>query len=206
MRKYRKFPRIYHLPWSEDIKVNDRVYGHTDMFKGKEVIVSFKMDGENTSIYDDGFCHARSIDSKNHWSRHWVKRFASEIGFKIPCGWRICGENMYAVHSIYYDQLESYLYGFCIWSAVNYYLSYDTTIMWFDRLGVIHVPVIYRGIYDETKIRALDLGNNEGYVIRVADEFHYDDFKYNIAKFVRSKHVKTDKHWMYKNKKRNKLK
>lgn len=35
----------------------------------------------------------------------------------------------------------------------------------------------------------------EGYVIRTANSFHYDDMDANIAKFVRKNHIKTDKHW-----------
>ena len=39
-------------------------------------------------------------------------------------------------------------------------------------------------------------GTSEGYVIRVADSFSYQDFKRCVAKFVRMGHIQTTKHWM----------
>jgi hypothetical protein len=39
--------------------------------------------------------------------------------------------------------------------------------------------------------------NEEGYVVRNADKFHYDDFSSNVAKWVRKNHVQTDTHWMH---------
>jgi len=62
------------------------------------------------------------------------------------------------------------------------------------------VPVIYDGVFDEAKIRKLwsekDWDSVEGYVIRVADSFTYGEFKTKVAKFVRTGHVQTVKHWM----------
>jgi len=201
MRK--KYPRTYHLPWSRSKTDDDRVLRDTDHFKGKEVIVTEKMDGENTTIYND-FIHARSLDSKDHASRHWVKMLQSTIGYQIPQNWRICGENLYAKHSIYYQNLSSYLYVFSIWTDEDKCLSWDETVEWAELLGLQMVPVLYRGIYDEGKIKAcytknsLAGGEQEGYVIRLANEFYYNDFKHSVAKFVRKNHVQTDEHWMNK--------
>ena len=44
------------------------------------------------------------------------------------------------------------------------------------------------------------------YVIRLTDGFQYNDFKHSVAKFVRENHVQTDKHWMTKQIKANRLK
>lgn len=38
---------------------------------------------------------------------------------------------------------------------------------------------------------------HEGYVIRNADGFKYEDFASNVAKYVRANHVQTDSHWMH---------
>ena len=35
----------------------------------------------------------------------------------------------------------------------------------------------------------------EGFVVRNAAAFHYDDFKNNVGKYVRAHHVQTDDHW-----------
>lgn len=45
-QKYIKYPRTYHLPWSNLLK-DDRILEDDENFKNKEVIVTLKMDGEN---------------------------------------------------------------------------------------------------------------------------------------------------------------
>ena len=97
-----KYPRTYHAPWSQGATNDDKIHKTMDHFLGKRVIVTEKMDGESCSFYND-YIHARSLDSVNHYTRNWVKQFhANNIMGNIP-GLRICGENLYAVHSIKYD-------------------------------------------------------------------------------------------------------
>jgi len=43
-----KYPRTYHLPWSPGVNSDDRIIQDLSGVKGKEVIVTLKMDGENT--------------------------------------------------------------------------------------------------------------------------------------------------------------
>lgn len=102
-----KYPRTPHLPWSQGITPDDVKNTSVDCFMGKEVVVTEKMDGENTSLYRDGL-HARSIDSNNHPSRNWVKSFWATKMHDLPEGFRICGKNLYAQHSIPYTSLRSY--------------------------------------------------------------------------------------------------
>jgi hypothetical protein len=33
------------------------------------------------------------------------------------------------------------------------------------------------------------------FVIRTVDSFHYDNFKLNVAKYVRKNHIQTNEHW-----------
>lgn len=197
---YVKYPRTYHMPWSEGMHDDDRMHKDMSEFVGKRVIVTVKMDGENTTMYPD-YIHARSIDGRNHPSRSWAKQFHAQIQGDIPEGWRICCENMYAEHSIAYDDLESFVYGFSIWDNMNYCLDWDLTTEWFFLLGITPVKVLYDEIYDEKAIKALwkpsDWNTIEGYVLRTADGFPYKDFRKQVAKFVRPKHVQTAKHWMY---------
>lgn len=195
-----KYPRTYHLPWSQGMTDDDRMMPDVSVFEGKKVIVSRKLDGENTSFYKDHI-HARSVDSANHPSRNLVKAMWAKIAYEIPEGWRICGENLYATHSIHYDDLESYFYRFSIWNEKNECLNWDETLEWFQLLDIVHVPILYDGIWDEKKIKELwnpkDWDKHEGYVVRTADGFSYKDFKKSVAKFVREKHVHTAKHWMH---------
>lgn len=89
--------------------------------------------------------------------------------------------------------------GFSIWNDRNECLSWDETLTWFTLLGITPVPVLFDGLWDERKIRAIEKtlswDRDEGYVVRLADAFEYRDFKRSIAKFVRKGHVQTTKHW-----------
>lgn len=201
--KWVKFPRTHHVPWSLGVNDDDRVLENMDAFVGRRVIVTIKMDGENTTMYPD-YIHARSVDGRSHPSRDWVKRFRATICADIPEGFRLVGENLFAKHSIHYKDLETYFMAFHVWNERNVCMSWDESLEWFDLMGekgVKHVPVLYDGIYDEEKIRALwsekNWGNMEGYVIRLADEISYGDYRRHVGKFVRKGHVQTAKHWMY---------
>lgn len=193
---YTKYPRTFHLPWSEGATDDDKTLSSVDHFSGVEVVVTEKMDGENTTIYPDGHVHARSIDSGNHPSRNWVKSLAGRIAHQIPEGWRICGENLYAKHSIEYRDLSSYFLVFSIWEG-DKALSWEETVAYAEMLGLNMVPTLYKGVWDEKKIRALWTGTGEGYVVRKAESFIRAEFSTSIAKFVRRNHVQTEAHWMH---------
>lgn len=196
---YIKYPRTLHLPWSLGISEDDRIMTSANCFEGKEIVVSVKLDGENSSFYGDYF-HARSIDSDNDLSRNWVKNLLFKKAWELPKGFRICGENMFAKHSIYYDNLKTYFFIFSIWNDKNECLSWDETKTWAELLDLELVPVLYEGIYDEEKIKSLYHPNfngceMEGYVVRLRDSFHYSKFKTSCGKMVRESHVKTNEHW-----------
>lgn len=78
-----KYPRTAHLPWSPGATSDDIYQGNLSPFAGKQVVVTEKMDGENTTLYRD-FVHARSIDSRFHPSRTWVKALqANQANSKV---------------------------------------------------------------------------------------------------------------------------
>ena len=192
-----KAPRTYHLPWSPGRSDDDKVLASLDALRGQRVVATVKMDGENTSLYADGYLHARSIDGRNHPSRAWVKRFWAARAADLPEGWRVCGENLFARHSIGYDALPSYFLGFGLWNERNHCLPWDETLEWFALLGVTPVPVLYDGPFDESALRALRVPDGqEGFVVRVAGAIPYARFRSHVGKFVRANHVQTDQHWM----------
>jgi hypothetical protein len=201
-----KYPRTYHLPWSQGATNDDKILKDVSCFIGKDVVVTVKMDGENTTLYND-YIHARSIDYSPHESRAWVKSFWSQIQSDIPNGFRICGENLYAKHSIHYSDLETYFMGFSIWDGLKC-LSWKETLEYFELLGIKSVPIIYEGQFNESLLKELnlDLNKNEGYVVRLADSFQYKDFNKSVAKFVRSNHVTSDRHWKHQKIEKNILK
>lgn len=195
-----KYPRTHHLPWSPGVNDDDRVISSMAAFEGRRVILTEKKDGENTSLYRD-YTHARSLDSRNHPSRNWVKQFWGQICADIPEGWRVCGENLYAQHSIRYTDLPSYFMGFSVWNERNVCLPWDETLEWFALIGIQPVPVLFDGIFDEKAIRkltdSLPWDRTEGAVLRLADAIDYRDFRTQVGKFVRKGHVQTVKHWMH---------
>lgn len=196
-----KYPRTWHLPWSLGATDDDRILRDTTHFEGKRVIVNIKLDGENCNLYSDGI-HARSLDSSHHPSQGWVKNFWNNICQDIPENWRICGENLFARHSISYNELKSYFYGFSIWNERNECLDWDSTLEWFNLIGIEPVPVIYDGIFNKEKIKSLwnpsMKDTTEGYVVRLADSFSFSQFRNSLAKFVRKNHVQTSHHWKEK--------
>jgi RNA ligase len=214
--EYFKYPKTYHFYWSKpDPHGNDRVHPNVDHFIGKEVVVSCKLDGEGSNLYRD-YYHARSIDSGAHPSRTWIKAFHAQIQHQIPDGYRLCGENLQAKHSICYENLPSYFFLFGIYDDNNVCFSWDNTIEWAKKLNVCVVPILYRGIWDEqlvkscytgrTIIDGIDCGEQEGYVVRLTDPFRYVDFTYSVSKYVRPGHVSGDtEHWSKSGYKPNKL-
>ncbi|MFF9400813.1 RNA ligase family protein [Streptomyces sp. NPDC014744] len=194
------YPRTPHLPWSPGATSDDVRIADLSGLAGREVVVTEKLDGENTTLYADGL-HARSLDSAHHPSRGWVKALQGRIGSRIPPGRRVCGENMFARHSIPYNGLESWFYGFSVWDGERC-LDWDRTVAFLRGLGIPVPPVLWRGVLDaraEKALRALrpDTGRQEGYVVRPADGFDAADFGRLVAKWVRPGHVRTDTHWMH---------
>ncbi|MEU7566243.1 RNA ligase family protein [Streptomyces fradiae] len=192
------YPRTPHLPWSPGASGDDVRVGDLSGFAGREVVVTEKLDGENTTLYADGL-HARSLDSAHHPSRAWVKALHGRIAHAIPEGWRVCGENMYARHSIPYDGLDSYFYGFSVWDELGWCPGWDYTVAFLRDLGVPAPHVLWRGVFDERALRrlAVDTRTTEGYVVRTAEGFMAEEFGRRVAKWVRPGHVRTGTHWMH---------
>jgi ATP-dependent RNA circularization protein (DNA/RNA ligase family) len=203
MENQHKYPKTYHLPFSLGLQNDDRRMEDESCFNGKQVAVTVKMDGENTSMYRDGI-HARSLDSTHHPSRSVVKQIHAGIKHLIPRGWRICGENLYAKHSIHYTDLKSFFYVFSIWNDKNECLDLLQTQHMCYELGLTHVEIDSRIVLFDYE-QHLDFlvhtynhiiaSGHEGIVIRNVMSYHYNDFQKNLAKAVRPNHVQTDVHW-----------
>ncbi len=204
-----KYPRTFHLPWSPGLRNDDRkVETLETIFSAKSIVITEKLDGENTTMTPE-ICHARSLDSGPHPSRTVVRALHGEIKHMIPQGMRICGENMYAVHSIKYDALQSYFLVFNIWQN-EICLSWEDTLEWCELLGLKTVPILWEGPPDPEIIhnfhRLIDPQTQEGFVIRAAGQFTLEDFQKNTVKWVRANHIQTDEHWMSKPIEKNLLK
>jgi len=204
-----KYPRTSHLPFSPNRSNDDRVLKSLDHFIGMKIAILIKMDGENSTLYKNG-CHARSLDSNNHISRNWLKNKHASIQHLIPDNYRICGENLYAKHTIHYHNLSDYFLIFSIWED-NKCLSWEDTKYKCNEFGLKTVPTYKICEFNEKELRKLQIKEFEndvceGYVIRNAESFNFDDFNKNIAKYVNPTFQIQGDHWTKNNIIKNELK
>lgn len=190
-----KYPRTRHLPNSPGASADDEHLSDLSALRAGPVVVTEKMDGENTTI-GPGYVHARSVDSRPHPSRTWVRALAGRLWPDLPAGMRVCGENLYARHSLGYDDLPSYFLVFNIWQDERC-LDWDSTREWATLLELSCVPELYRGPFPELDaLVRIRRENSEGFVVRTARGFECSQFGTHVAKWVRAGHVQTDQHWM----------
>ncbi|WP_299751551.1 RNA ligase family protein [uncultured Tateyamaria sp.] len=194
----RKYGRTYHLPTSQGLASDDKVITDLSVLEtAHEIVVTEKMDGENTTIHAQG-CHPRSPDARDHPSRDWVKAFAASVSPMLTSDERIIGENLYAKHAIAYNALPSFFLGFA-WIKEGLFQPWDATLERFASLGVTPVPVLFRGAFSHTALKQLaadlDTERQEGFVVRLIDGFPEQDMDRSLAKYVRKNHVQTDVHW-----------
>jgi hypothetical protein len=198
--KQTKYPRTSHLPWSPGFTEDDRFLyeGTLKVWADREVVITEKFDGENTTLYNDHI-HARSLDYESRFDRDRIKAFHSQIGFNIPEDWRICGENLSATHSIKYTDLPHFFLVFNIWEKTTC-LDWDNTVLFAEVLDLKTVPILWRGAFKDfdhaTLEKTMDFTKQEGYVIRPVDKFTLTSFPYVVGKYVRREHVATSHvHW-----------
>ncbi|MDR9760926.1 RNA ligase family protein [Rhizobium redzepovicii] len=194
----KKYGRTYHLPISPGATSDDKVMATLDGLMIGDLIITEKMDGENTTIHRGG-SHARSPDSRYHPSRDWLKAFSAGIQPQLADGERVIGENLYARHSVGYDDLPSFFLGFA-WIVHDEVQSWDLTLARFEELGIVPVPTLYRGPYEaglfEQTAASLNRTRQEGFVVRTADAFPEADMSVRMGKYVRANHVQSETHWM----------
>lgn len=214
-----KYPRTYHLPWSPGTTSDDRKLSGNwfDAYRGKEIVISEKCDGENLAInHYDCFARSHGAPTRSPWSRNiWDKDgLLWQVKDKIGETETVYGENLFGEHSIHYDRLTAYWHIFAVTNGVVWY-SWDDVKLVAEILKQPTVPELWRGVIEsEDQLRVLvDKFVNEpskygekreGVVIRIADEFPIDEFSTHVCKWVRPNHVQTDEHWT-KNWKRAKL-
>lgn len=190
-----KYPRTFLLPWSGSSDDGERTLSSMEPFSGSRVIVTEKMDGENVTLYRD-YIHIRGVATHEHFTRAWINEFWQRLRVKIPKGWRICGEYLYATHTVAYEKLPSYFLGFSVWDDTNTCLAWDATSEFLRSLGIITVPTLYDGPYDKESVHSAweqaKREQSEGYVLRVAGPIEYRDFRKAVGKFVRPGYSQSD--------------
>jgi hypothetical protein len=177
-------------------------------FDEKKIVYLEKMDGENT-VCSRNDIHARSESGK--YNKPWqtfMKKLFQNFKYQIPENMFICGENLYAIHSIEYTTLPTIFFVFGIFYE-NKCLSWKEVKEWSKILGLDVVPEI---CFSDNDLKELPIPSKsnfgstcEGYVVRNIETFNLDEFNDNVAKCVRENHVSTDVHWI-KNWNKTKLK
>ncbi|KAG4091596.1 hypothetical protein H8356DRAFT_603350 [Neocallimastix lanati (nom. inval.)] len=214
-----KYPRTYHLPFSPGTTNDDKMLPKKkwfDNYRGKEVVITEKLDGENIHMDKDN-CFARSDGevtrspwTKNIWSPS--NGLFWRVQHLIGSDETIFGENLYGEHAIHYDKLNTYFHIFGVvgkskenpQSSIFY--SWDDLKKVSERLEIPTVPVIYEGkiqseahlkkiIEEAMKTPSAYGTTKEGIVMRIRDSFLTEDFPKCVCKWVRPNHVQTDKHW-----------
>ncbi|AXV17420.1 hypothetical protein CYG48_13315 [Neorhizobium sp. SOG26] len=193
----KKYGRTYHLQISPGASSDDKIMPSLEGLMVSDLVVTEKMDGENTTIHAGG-TYARSPDSGYHRSRDWMKAFAAGVSPQLGREERVVGENLYARHSIAYDNLPSYFMGFA-WIVGDEIQAWDLTLARLNELGITPVPTLYRGpfrpgLLEELAV-SIDPLSQEGYVARVATSFREAEMPFRMGKFVRADHVRSAQHW-----------
>lgn len=188
-----KYPRTSHLPWSTGATEDDVRVVDLSCFEGRQVVVTEKLDGENGTIYPDGYYHGRSLDGRSHQSQSYARGKAPALGQALSPESRAVIENLHYQHFVPYDRLRGYLYltGIFAGTLSPRCVSWEALGAWADRLHLPLPPVLYLGLWDEKTIRSLfpfrsRVGPDtaEGYVVRVFDSFPEAEFSTHVAKFV----------------------
>ena len=200
-----KYPRTYHLPYSQSKTSDDKISDDISNLIGTEIVITEKLDGSNTSITKNGVYGRSHADfSRNSWDlKNW--EIYQKIKNDIEDGLYLFGEGMYAIHSIEYTNLKSYFYLFGVRDK-NIWIPWEQVEEYAYLVDLETVPVLFKGvvgsekelkeIVDDLVSKPSELGGEkEGIVVRNAGLFHNDYFKDNVAKWVRKDHVKTDQHW-----------
>ena len=200
-----KFPRTPHLPWSPGVSGDDIVASkqRTDVLLAAPVVVTEKLDGENTSVGKD-FVYARAIVGRKSESLGFARTVAARFQLQIPQNTVLVFENLYAVHSIAYEW-EPMLALIAVYEMRNgqpFVLAWDDVLEWGNRIGQMVAPVLYEGIATPADLKACFTGTSrlggeqEGYVVRTQQAFPLADYAANVFKWVRPNHVASNaKHW-----------
>lgn len=221
-----KYGRTYHYPFSPGTTSDDRINFDywSDLQQIKTVVHTEKLDGENNCLSRWGvFARSHAAPTTSPWTatlREFWQLVKNDLGEL-----EIFLENLYAVHSIRYQQLEHHFYVFAVREAGRW-LSWEEVKFYAALLELPTVPVIgiestpanrllfeekllsitaTAGAFDPIDTATEQPCTLEGIVSRNAAAFDSNEFAHNVFKWVRKGHVKTNEHWT-RNWKRARLK
>ena len=211
-----KYGRTYHYPFSPGTTSDDRINFDywSDLQQIKTVVHTEKLDGENNCLSKWGvFARSHAAPTTSPWTatlREFWQQVKNDLG-----DLEIFLENLYAVHSIRYQQLEHHFYVFGV-REQGRWLSWEEVKFYAAMLDLPTVPQIEieptptdqklfeqkimnmvgaAGAFEPVDTATGKPCTLEGIVSRNAAAFHRDEFAHNVFKWVRKGHVKTNEHW-----------
>jgi len=201
-----KYPRTLHLPFSPEVHSDDKVCDLIDLKEvlSNDIVITEKLDGGNTCLDSNGVFARSHSETTKCPTFDYIKNVHYFPKKHLMKDYRFFGENLYAIHSIIYDNLEDYFYLFNI-SKGEYFLSMNEVKQMAEKLGFTLAPILFEGrmnekelfnfCHSEIKKSSLLGREKEGFVIRPKEGFLVSDFTKKVFKFVRKGHVQSDEHW-----------
>ncbi|MCS4165860.1 MULTISPECIES: RNA ligase family protein [Sphingobacterium] len=212
-----KYGRTYHFPFSPGTSSDDRFNQHywKDIQSFHKLLFTEKLDGENNCLSRRGvFARSHAAPTTSPWTaqlrEHW-SRLNNDLD-----DLEFFGENLYAVHSIEYVQLEHYYYVFAArikdqwlsWEEVTFYASlFDLPTVPVLKLEIVkdltelelrrsvENLAMQSSIFGSVDPKTEEACTMEGLVCRNVDAYAVSEFQHNVFKYVRKGHVQTDEHW-----------
>jgi len=197
------------LSFSEELHSDDKTIAieYEDDILNSDCVMTIKLDGGNCCIKVlEGVLARTHSTVASCPSFNYIKNvhYFAKLHLLNPDYWYF-GENMYAIHSIEYSELDDYFYLFNIYDSKNdIWLSWEDLNIEAQRCNFKMVPFVIAGKLTTERIKhTIETCKNssvlgglvEGFVIRKVGAFKGDDFSKNVVKWVRKGHVQTDEHW-----------
>jgi len=211
-----KYGRTYHYPFSPGTTSDDRIqHNYWELIKDiPELVHTEKLDGENNCLSRLGvFARSHAAPTVSPWTES-LRRFWQLIKNDLG-SLEIFLENLYAVHSIEYRNIDHHFYVFAV-RENDQWLSWEETKFYAAMLDLPTVPELKlsttlsdkkafeqevlnlassRGTFEPFDIHTQQAATIEGVVSRNVMGYPADQFSNNVFKYVRKGHVKTDEHW-----------
>jgi hypothetical protein len=214
-----KYGRTYHYDFSPGTTSDDRINRgwREEIQRFSTILHTEKLDGENTCLSPLGvFARSHAAPTLHPWADHLKVRQSMIVNDLKDNNLEIFGENLYAIHSIIYPNLESHFYVFGIrvldkwlsWEETKWYAEFfdfpcvpelsmqstaDPELVKQTVLNLASQPSVFGSLQNNTN-PLLDC-TREGVVSRNIEEYDVDKFAQNVFKYVRKDHVQTDVHW-----------
>lgn len=198
-----KFPRIPHLPWSPGGTADDRRLSSVPSLLGRPLVITEKLDGANVCLTREAVFARTHSGPPAHPAFDWLKARYAALRSQIPDDLSVFCEYTFAVHTIEYEALPSYLFVIAVRRERDcFWLSWEETVAMAEQLGVPTVPLLQEGIFDteaelrqatEALVRSRGLyGGREGIVVRLKEGFADEKFAVSVAKWVKRSGAPTE--------------